>query len=372
MKRKRFYRLVSNNLLLSILIFFGILTSLYIHPKLNYIDWRVIALLFNLMVVVAALHKYKVLDYIATRLLNSCNNERGVTLALVGLCLTSSMFITNDVALITFVPITLLMSSKARLNVSRLIVLETLAANLGSSFTPLGNPQNLFLYSHYHMHLPAFLSTMSIVLMLGIIFLGLLVRRVELIPFAFRLKLPRVEHKLRVAIFMVLFLLVLFSVSHLLDYRYATLVILAVTLIVAPNILKHIDYGLLVIFIAFFIVIGNLEHIPSIANHMHSLLNTPLSTYWSAVVLSQFISNVPASILLASFTNAKTAILWGVSSGAMGTLIASMASVISYRLYVRAYPSAKREYLRLFTRYCLLGLIIFCPILSLVLFFVGG
>ncbi len=349
--------------MLSFLSLLAVLSSYWLPPKLSYIDWHVVALLFNLMVVVVALQHYKLLDFIALRLLAHCHNERHVGRVMLGLCFISSMFITNDVALISFVPLTLLLSFKVAINPVRMVVLETLAANLGSSFTPLGNPQNLFLYAYYHYSFSQFLATMLILLVLGVGLLWCLSYKLSSLQFAFDLKSANLVNFKHIAIFSGLFGLILLSIAQLLDYRYVTLIVVGVTLMNAPKILRQVDYGLLLTFAAFFILIGNLAHWALVATFLQQLLAGKLMTFCLALGLSQLISNVPTSILLAPFTTAKTELVWGVNVGGMGTLIASMASMISYRLFIRAYPSQSGAFLKMFTCYNLLGLIVFCMVL---------
>lgn len=172
---KFIFKIIARNLMLSGLI---ILIAITIYPKIpdfSSIHWPVIALLFDLMVVVAALHHYHILEWIGVKLLSRCNSLRMVTLVLTLLTAISSMFLTNDVALITFVPLTMIFALRAKFNPVRLIVIETIAANLGSSLTPLGNPQNLFLYNYFKFTLLGFLSLTCILFVIAILFIGVLI-----------------------------------------------------------------------------------------------------------------------------------------------------------------------------------------------------
>ena len=148
--KSSFIEFLKKECVLVIAVTLAILSSFISIPKLSYIDFKVLILLFNLMVVVAAFKELKVLDSIAIGLLKKCNTYTSISLALVFITFISSMIVTNDVALITFVPLSIVIARKANINVLKIVVFQTLAANLGSSFTPMGNPQNLFIYSFYN------------------------------------------------------------------------------------------------------------------------------------------------------------------------------------------------------------------------------
>ena len=154
-----------------IAIFLAIITSLFSFPKLEYIDFKVLILLFNLMIIVAAFTDLKVLDYIASIILKKCKSYRKVTLSLVFITFFAAMFVTNDVALITFVPITLVIGKKSNISMLKIVIFETLAANLGSALTPMGNPQNLFIYSFYNITPNKFFSITLPLSLLSILFL---------------------------------------------------------------------------------------------------------------------------------------------------------------------------------------------------------
>ena len=140
---------IKQELVLTIALLLGCVSSFFNTPKMYYIDWDVLAVLWALMVVVAGLKTVKFLDWTAIELLNRCATYKQVVIALVGLTFVSSMFVTNDVALLTFVPLALVIGKTIKMDMPRVVILQTLAANLGSMFTPPGNPQNLFLYAHY-------------------------------------------------------------------------------------------------------------------------------------------------------------------------------------------------------------------------------
>lgn len=364
---KYIWKITKNNLLTSILVIATMLSSFWGLPKADYINWQVIALLFNLMIVVAVFQRYKLLDLIAVKILNLASNEKNLTRIMLVLSAISAMLITNDVALITFVPITLLIGLKININTIRIIVLQTIAANLGSSLTPLGNPQNLFLYAYYHYSWWTFVGQMFILQLLAVALLWWLTKNIETIKFELKLEPPQLKRPLIVIIFIFLFIAILLSVGQIFNYQNITILIIAISLITVPKIIREVDYSLLLTFILFFIVIGNISHISEVAEYLHVFLKGSLATFLTATILSQFISNVPTAIMLSPFTSEKMALLWGVNIGGMGTMIASMASLISYRIYLRHFPLYSGNYIQTYIKYNLSGLMLFLPISSLLL-----
>lgn len=325
-------------------------------PKLEYIDFAVLSILLSLMLVVAGLKSISFLDWVACQLLQRCASWRGVVLALVGVTYVSSMFVTNDVALITFVPLALIIGKRLQRDVARVIILQTLAANLGSMVTPPGNPQNLFLYAHYHYTASSFFSVMAIPGLLSVIYLGLLIwrgRNEKLV-----LELPELAkpNMLQTALLLLLLFLNIAAVLHWLDKAVALGITLAFVLASQRRLLREVDYSLLITFVGFFIFIGNISHTSLAIYLKQSLLGTAAGTYLAGAIASQFISNVPAAMLLAGLTSEADALLLGVNIGGLGTLIASMASVISYKLFVAEHPYQAGTYLRTFLYYNFAGL----------------
>lgn len=360
-----FIDFIKKEVVLVIALSLAIITSLFSLPKLAYIDFKVLILLFNLMIVVAAFKQLNVLDTIAILLLKRCGDLKKVSYVLIFITFFASMFITNDVALITFVPLTLVIAKKTEVNVLKTIVFQTLAANLGSALTPMGNPQNLFLYSYYNLSFGDFIRCMLPVFIASALFLILLIYKEKNTKFQVELLLPQLGNRLHIIIYMLLFVIILLSVFRLLDYRFAFIVVLLSVLLLDHKLFTQIDYSLLLTFVGFFIFVGNLSNLPTVKTFMEQLLSTSSSTYFASLAASQVISNVPATMLLAPFTTFPDALLLGVNIGGMGTLIASLASVISYKLFTKDLPEQSNTYLFQFTLYNFLGLLIFIPFIYL-------
>ena len=319
----------------------------------GYIDWNTLMLLFCLMAAMAGFQRLGIFQKIGNFLLGAVKNTRSLLLILCFLPFFFSMLITNDVALITFVPfgmIVLQMCKKERF-VIPLVVLQTIAANMGSSLTPIGNPQNLYLYSQSGAAVGDFLLWMlPYTLVTGIcIGLAVLFQKKEKVEYSLQ-KSNAVWGKKRKFYFVsyvVIFLCCLAGVSKILPPMALFFLVVVFLLVADRKVLCCIDYALLGTFVAFFIFIGNLGRVPAFRDFFAGIL-TGHETL-AGVVSSQVISNVPAALLLSGFTDKWESLVIGTNLGGLGTLIASMASLISYKQIVRQYPVLKGRYFLYFT-----------------------
>ena len=329
------------------------LASMALEPPspayLNYIDWRVLALLFCLMAVVAGLQARGVFAVLAQRLLAGERNLRFVTLVLVLLPFFVSMLVTNDVALITFVPFAVLVLGLiGRMErLAYIVVLQTVAANLGSMATPVGNPQNLYLYANYALTAGQFFSTMlplSLVSLAGLCAAALWVRPEGIrVSFAQPAKL-REPGKL--ALMAGLFALCLLAVFRVLPWPALLAVVLAALAIFDRPLFRRVDYGLLATFFCFFLFAGNLGACPPVREALTALMARHAAV--TAGLASQIISNVPAAVLLSGFTADWRGLLIGTNVGGLGTPIASLASLISLKLYFKSPGARPGRYLAIF------------------------
>jgi Na+/H+ antiporter NhaD/arsenite permease-like protein len=336
-------------------------TSLFSIPRLEYINFKVIFSLFNLMLLVKAFEELKIMDMAAVSILGRFRNSRLVSLSLIALTFFSSMLLTNDVALLTFVPLTLIIARKTCFNCMETVIFQTLAANIGSSLTPMGNPQNLFLFSYYNMDAARFFSTVAPFVLMGMVFLVLVNFKIPASNLVFSLEDIQIGDKRKAAVYGMLFAVVILSVFNIIDYRIATLLTAVFTFIMDRNLFLEVDYFFLVTFVCFFIFIGNISNMQSVYLYMKSFLSGSARTYFSSILLSQVISNVPSAILLSGFTGNWREVLLGVNIGGMGTLIASLASVISSRLYANEHNGGGK-YLLKFSIYNFAALLLFALI----------
>ena len=359
---KSIFRPLKTEPVLSIATLLAILSMFFVTPSkeyLGYIDFRTLELLLCFMLVVAGFQDIGVFSYVGMSLLSKTKNTRQLASILIFLCFFTSMLITNDVALLTFVPfsIMLLRMLKREDLFIPVLVLQTIAANLGSMLTPIGNPQNLYLYSLYEIPMGTFILTMLPLTVVAFFLLILFLFRIRKETYTLEeLVLPQKPKTSFLLLYTGAFLLCLSSVLHLLSSHAMLLLIVLFVCIVNRSLFAKADYKLLLTFVAFFIFIGNMERIPMISETLCKLINQ--RELILGTLLSQVISNVPAAILLSGFTKDVTPLLYGVNVGGLGTLIASLASVISYGFYSKTENAKKGAYIKTFTLYNLLFLII--------------
>ena len=267
------------------------------------------------------------------------------------------MIITNDVALLTFVPFGILTLKQAKREdlLLKVVVLQTIAANLGSMLTPIGNPQNLYLYNLAGISLVEFLRLMlpytllSLAVLTGVIFF-MKKETMEQQGFASVHKEEKVggsKFYIHTLIYFLLFVISLLTVAHILPYQLVVAVVGVVVIFTDCKMFKKVDYSLLFTFIAFFIFVGNMQMLPAVKEWILRLVDG--RELLMAVLSSQVISNVPAAFLLSGFTDKYDLLIVGTNLGGLGTLIASMASLISYKFYVKEYPEKKGGYFWHFT-----------------------
>lgn len=351
----------------------------------GYIDFRVLALLFCLMSVVAGWQELGVFQNICELVTSKVHTMRGLLFSLIVLCFFSSMLITNDVALITFVPftITLLKLVKGEKWMIPTIVLETISANLGSMLTPIGNPQNLYLYALSGMSAGEFIAYMlpvagiSFVLILGLLLLQknkkLAVEKQKIYgeqkadvseKGASDWKTDSIsggglgkQRKMLLIIYCVLFCICIANVLHLIGYPIMLVVVLVTLILVNRKLLRKVDYSLLITFIGFFVFIGNMGRIERVQAFLQQVIGG--RELLLGALTSQIISNVPAAMLLSGFTSNYKELIVGVNIGGLGTIIASMASLISYKYYAQCENAHRGSYMKTFLIYnfVLLGLL---------------
>lgn len=327
----------------SVSFLLAVISCFFYIPKLSFINFKVLSVLFCLMIIIGAMKEFKVLDFISTSILQSFREQRKVSLVLISAVFICSMFITNDVALLTFVPLTIITAKKSNIDPMYIIILETIGANIGSSLTPFGNPQNLYIFSHYNLNSIMFFKITGLFVILGAVTLFLMNLRVSKVKLNFSITRQKVEDKKGTIYYVIFFVLIILSVFSVLNYEIVFLIITIFTIYYKKELLKAVDYPLLFTFIFFFIFIGNISHLPVISSLMKTMLKGRYHTYFMSIIFSQFISNVPCAILVSGFTNNFKELLLGVNIGGMGTLISSLASVISYKIYSEEFES--KDYL---------------------------
>lgn len=387
MKRILFF--IKKETVLVVAILLAVISMIFIPPDQQYpeyIDFRTLGILFGLMTCVAGVQQLGVFDRLAGMLLRKVSSRMAITSVLVMLCFFSSMLLTNDVALITFVPFSLiLLQRKKELFdekwILRIVVMQTIAANLGSMLTPIGNPQNLYLFGLAQMRIEKFIllmlpySVMAFLVLIIWIILASGISRIyarddqkqdqttikniqdNKITFSKedgRHQLSEEKHSEKSISFSwklwcycVLFLLGLLVVGRVLPWSVFAVFVLVFTFAADRKTLMKVDYSLLGTFAALFIFIGNLGRIEVFRQFLERMIRGREMV--TSVLASQVMSNVPAAILLSGFTDAIPNLIVGTNIGGLGTLIASMASLISFKYIAREYPAQKGRYFCMFT-----------------------
>ena len=340
----------------------AVITMFLVPPSaeyIEYIDFRVLCLLFSLMGVVAGFKSVGAFKWLTYQLLRRIKNGRVLGITLVLLPFFASMLVTNDVALLVFVPFTMLLLSGlgCEKNIIPIIVMQTVAANLGSMATPVGNPQNLFLYSAFNLGAGEFFSvTLPLT---AVSLMCLCVGTLPIMPKSLpeqSLESEKITSAKNFAVYALLFVLCLLTVFRVVPYQVTTAILIVALLIIDRKLFGEIDFMLLLTFVCFFIISENLGRVEVVRSFLQSLLSK--STLLTSVGASQVISNVPAAVLLSGFTDNWKELLSGVNIGGLGTPIASLASLITLKLYMNTNGAKVMKFLGVFTIANIVGLVI--------------
>jgi Na+/H+ antiporter NhaD/arsenite permease-like protein len=335
----------------------ALISAFFVKPDkgyLDYIDFRSLGILWGLMVIIQGLKENSVFEKIGQLLMGRASKAWQLSAALIFMCFIGSMLITNDVALITFVPFGMLVLKSCRREdlMIPVIVFQTIAANLGSMATPVGNPQNLYLYGITQMSIGEFVLCMlpftaAAALMLVLCIFLLPGRNKDIVINSEYGIVKEFGSRRQIVIYTVLFVIAILSVLRVIPWYVMAAVVLVMVAGMDYKILFRADYMLLLTFIGFFIFTGNMARIDSVKEFFNSV--TSGKEFTVAVIASQFISNVPATLLLSGFTSNYKELLIGVNAGGLGTLIASMASLISFKFYSATYKERQKAYIVYFT-----------------------
>ncbi len=340
---------IRNNPILCISGLLALISCFFVLPDLQYLSYinvRVLAIFFGLMLIVAALGHIGTFDVLTNKLLSKVKTYRGISLLMSLLSFFLSMFLTNDVSLVTLVPFAIMVLAPFGENRKLMftLIIMTVAANLGSMLTPIGNPQNLYLYDNYKIVLPEFLllmipySALSLALIVALTFI--LVKGSDKLPPLKNTEVKKLSF-VKLLIYFALFVLNILTVVGYVHFLISLGVTVAVMLIMDRKSFKKADYNLLATFVFFFILIGNIGRIDAITGALSGLVSSyPVP---AAILSSQIISNVPAAMLLSAFTDDGKSLIIGTNLGGLGTLIASMASLITYRFHAKFSKEQKEK-----------------------------
>lgn len=336
-----------------VIAFIAALATVFIIPPdsgyKEYVNSTVLIQLFCLMTAVGGFRSVGIFENLTAMLLKKAGSIRRLGIIFTIICFFTSMLVTNDVALITFVPLTLMVFDKIKDEKSRIltIVLETAAANLGSMVTPFGNPQNLFIYDKYKLTLGDFFGTMlpsaTVSLVLLLLMCMILPKEKCTAESSAAQNIP----KGKTVVYSALFIICLLTVFRVIPDWVCLIIAVVTALVTNYRLLLKVDYGLLATFVCFFVFVGNIALVDAVKDFVSDILTE--RELIVSVVLSQVISNVPAAVMLSGFTDNGKELLLGVNLGGLGTIIASLASLISFQYYKASEGAKSLRYMSVFT-----------------------
>ena len=345
--------LIKTNAVLMVAFTAACITSTIVPPDavyLSYFDFKTLTCLFCTLAIICALRNIRFFTVIAEKLVSLTGSIRRAILAILCITFIGSMLIANDMALITFLPLGYLVLSTTgqEKHMAFTFIMQNIAANLGGMLTPFGNPQNLFLYNKFKIPTGEF---MAIMLLPFLVSIGLIVLSCFVFikdqPITLQKKEAARLPAKRTALYLILFALSIIIVFRVIPYIIGLILIPAVLIVADRKALRQVDYGLLLTFVCFFIFAGNMSRIDAVNDLLSAVLSkNPLLV---SALSCQVISNVPSAILLSEFTQNYRELLLGVNIGGTGTLIASLASLITFRQYTALNPGGAKKYLILFS-----------------------
>ena len=362
-------RLFKKHTVLCIATLAAVVTCFFVPPSaeyINYFDFKTLSCLFLTLAVVCALRNIKFFTILARRIVMLTGNLRMLALALIYITFIGSMLIANDMALITFLPLGYfaLSVTKQEKHMAYIFILQNISANLGGMLTPFGNPQNLYIYTAFEIPTNEFMGIMFAPFLTAVIMLTAACFFLKKEPLAITEDFPEKLNKSRTVIYLVLFTLSLLIVFRIIPYLLGLVLIPLVLIFMDRDALKAVDYPLLLTFVMFFIFAGNMAKIDIVHSLVSSILDK--STLLVSICSCQFISNVPSAILLSQFTENYKELLLGVNIGGTGTIIASLASLITFSEYRLLHPGDGKRYIVMFTVINL----IFLAVLTAVTYFI--
>ena len=369
-KPRKILTFLKDNAVLIIAILAATVTSFIVPPDekyLDYFDFKTLACLFSVLAVVSALRNIRFFYTLAKAIVRKFRNARAAILVLVYVTFIGSMLIANDMALLTFLPLGyfILHTTKKEKYLAFAFIMQNIAANLGGMLTPFGNPQNLYLYSKFNIPDGEFVQIMFPPFILAVLLITICcLIFVKNEPLEIEEKAASLPVG-RVIIYLLLFAIAIMMVFRFMPYQIGLIIIPLALLFLDRQALMQVDYGLLFTFVFFFIFAGNMGRIDVVREFFSYLLS--INTLVFSALSCQVISNVPSAILLSQFTDNYRELLLGVNIGGAGTLIASLASLITFKEYTKQDPKHTLAYVLKFTAFnfaFLIILTVFCLILQ--------
>lgn len=347
----RIVEFAKKNIVMLVAFFVALITSIFVpfdREYIGYFDFKTLSCLFCVLAVVCALKNINFFYIVARKIVECFKTTRMSVLAIVYITFIGSMLIANDMALLTFLPLGyfVLVSADKKEYMAFTFVMQNIAANLGGMLTPFGNPQNLYLYTKFSIANGEFVRIMFPPFLVSVILITVCCLFIKSEPLKLEGEKAELDYK-KLTVYLILFVLSIAIVFRTVPYVIGLVIIPLVLLFMDKKALKMVDYPLLLTFVFFFVFSGNMSRIPAVRNVFSDLLAK--STLLFSVLSCQVISNVPSAILLSQFTDNYRELLLGVNIGGAGTLIASLASLITFREYTSHNPGKTGYYIKVFS-----------------------
>ncbi|MBR5155598.1 MAG: citrate transporter [Clostridia bacterium] len=363
---------IKKNPVMCIAICVALISTISVPPDIKYLEYfdlKTLTCLFSTLAVVCALKNIYFFRIISSKIISIFKTTRSAVIALVYITFIGSMLIANDMALITFLPLGyyVITSTNNHKFLAFTFIMQNIAANLGGMLTPFGNPQNLYMYNYFNIPSGEFVSIMLLPFLISITLITLCCMFIKNEPLVIQRSYEAVLDIKRTILYSILFAISIIIVFGVIPYWLGLLVITLALIFLDRDALKSVDYPLLITFCAFFIFSGNVARIPMVINLVGDLVNSHPLIF--GTISCQFISNVPSAILLSHFTENYPPLLVAVNIGGTGTLIASLASLITFREYLKSDPENIGIYLKKFTLYNFAFLIILLITMGLIIGF---
>lgn len=347
-----------------------VISLFFARPHLADISFATLWSILGMMTIIQIFQYLHILDYFAYRLTSRANNTRQLTWLFLALAVVAGMFLTNDVTVLTLIPLYLSIASKYELPEVLPVTLIGMAANFGSAFTPFGNTHNIFMMSHYAIPTPVFFSWSIPLLIASLLLLFLLSLFVKKIPVP---TVPVLDIHItpRPTIITCLVALLIFAgVLGLIPAWVGAIAALLLAFGLAPKIVGQIDYAIVLTFTGFFIIISALRQIPTVSNLISGFMGTEHSVYLTSLISSQLISNVPTTVLIGKFTTYAGALFLGSNIGGLGTMVGSMCNLLVYKEYTNWSTNTGKDFLPGFFGFNMIGLLILGTVGGFILDFI--
>lgn len=326
-------------------------TDFSIKSTIKVLNLKILLLLLCLMLVVSSFKKLGVLTLVYMKLCSMAGNTRALSRIFIFLNFFISMLITNDVSLIIFIPVAIAAFTKVQRQdlLIKVLSLQTIAANVGSTLTPIGNPQNLFIYTVFNYDLFSFIRVTFPIIAVSFVLLLLTSHFIDKQPLKYDSEIKVTIDSKKSIFTALLFILCLMSVLRVLNVYVMSIPVLISVFLMDKSLFKQADYKLLLLFVFLFVFVNNVCQITSVKMFAQRFVDS--YEYFTSVALSQIVSNVPAAVMLSNFASDTDMLLKGVNVGGLGTIIASMASLITFKFYIKTPGALPLYYMKKFTRY---------------------